>query len=46
MSDQTTVPEAFTDLLDAPVAKMPTTGSDGAIDLGTSPHSHPNARKP
>jgi hypothetical protein len=29
MSDQTTVPEAFTDLLDAPVATLATIGPDG-----------------
>ena len=33
MSDQTTVPEPFTDLLDAPVATLATIGPDGRPQL-------------
>lgn len=33
MSDQTTVPEAFRDLLDAPIATFATVGSDGRPQL-------------
>ena len=33
MSDQTTIPEAFTDLLDAPFATLATVGADGRPQL-------------
>lgn len=42
MSDQTTIPDAFTDLLDAPVATIATIGADGRPHLSAVWFLHDN----